>query len=443
MANHRDEHADAELAALLEKRKLAQLHEAQLIADLNEKIEIRKAQIKKHHDYHEHNQKNRLFKEWLERGDHAADFLVALALFLEKLLQAVPIISVVINGAKNIMYAATTWSMHEGIYTKGVKTITGVSAAALIMASVVFAFLAPELGLAMAAIAAGVEVLRELWIMTAAIVTRINGSWSRERKIDNENKKNYYQLIANHPESLAWLELRRQLYDLKKDKSKNVDAINILEKQCEAIEKTNPKFYENFKNIDKQVHKANNYQRHRDGELAGKIHLFLLNTTVLIGAALFATPLAPLGAAILIVTSMYGISHGFDFPAKWASRIKNYFFGKKKPESVHDILLDANKNGINILEEHAHKTQQENLINDHQKTLEASSEVIKNATTSKIYHELHTVPHSIDMPQENDEVTFVVGNPTHLVQSLNKSPLSEHVNDDDDGDSDSVKPLLK
>lgn len=444
MSNIRKEYTEIERKSLLEKSKAIQLESEALLDGLDAKIMLRENQIDKDDLYYQVNQQNhKLSKELLEKADQTTDFLVGIASFIGQLLKAVPIISVVFNGAKNIFYAANTWSTHEGIYTKGVKTTTGIAAAGLIVASLVLAFTAPELGLAIAAIAAGVEVFRELWIVGAAIKSLINGSWSRERAQDKENKKQYYQLIANNPDTLQWIQLNRKLEVLRKN-TNVLEAgaeIHDLNNQIQHIEKKNCSFYAKFQILDEHINKASNYQIHRNGVLASKTHLFVLNSTVLIGAAFLATPLAPLGAAILIATSIYGILHGFDFPMKWASRVKNYFFGNKKSDSVDEILIDAKKNGVDILKEHAQVVKLDTLIKEQQQKNIQPTIVLGNSTTTKISHGLHVAPHFTKDNFKEDETNLIIGNPRESrYNQKNSILLDQEDHEDDDGDSEIVKP---
>ncbi|MEO8401656.1 MAG: hypothetical protein ABI597_07660 [Gammaproteobacteria bacterium] len=59
-------------------------------------------------------------KKTLDTADSATDLFIGVAYFVGQLLIAVPIISAVVNGAKNILSAVTAKS-NEGDYTKGVK----------------------------------------------------------------------------------------------------------------------------------------------------------------------------------------------------------------------------------------------------------------------------------------------------------------------------------
>ncbi|MEO8401655.1 MAG: hypothetical protein ABI597_07655 [Gammaproteobacteria bacterium] len=192
------------------------------------------------------------------------------------------------------------------------------------------------------------EVIRDFWVMSAAIISRATGSWKKERDEHENHKNEFYQKLASDPKCLTLINLKREIAALTNSKRPDAKKLMEKEKRYQSLLKQNPTLYAGIITLDAHINQVDNYQRKRDGQLASKTHLFILNASALVGAALLATPLAPFGAAILIGTAIYGILHKFDFPAKWASRISNYFYGPKEPDSVGAIISNAKKRGVKL-----------------------------------------------------------------------------------------------
>lgn len=255
----------------------------------------------------------------------------------------------------------------EGKWTRGIKTTVGLTTLGLLIGTIAAPATAAILGVA----AIGLGYSQELWILTAAFISRATGSWKKEREALAQQENDFYNLLSKNPQSIKTLTQERRISNkintikteismleqkIQHDKNGNEQLVKQLHgKKTELIslEKEKKEFIsslseqqKNILSIDNDITSQRNALRSRDGELAGKSFNFLVGGLALAGAVMLITPLAPVGAAILLATSIYGLLVTFD-PFGWTNKVKNLFFGPKTEtiEKVNqEVAIRTEKN---------------------------------------------------------------------------------------------------
>lgn len=321
--------------------------------------------------------------------------------FFGVVLAAIPFIRIVMNGISSIgrgILSVLGVDKKEGKWSRGIKAVTAFGTLGLGLAAIAAPVAAVVLGLT----AMAVGIFQEVWVLSAALISRARGSWKKER-VGLQNAENeFYNLLQqdltggnnlnvaeNIDQNLNLLKVERDRRFEVEERSNNLkDTINRLQSTIDKLEKQvksdNPqnafivetkKNLEEYKktlavyqaeltqlkesekakrnspspvqrlfNLDAKIQKSTNELRKRDADLASKVHGFALTMVAVAGVFMLATPLAPLGAILLLGTTIYGVMHNFDFPGKWASKISNFFFGpKKRSDFVDDNLRQAAK----------------------------------------------------------------------------------------------------
>lgn len=268
------------------------------------------------------------------------------ARILGELAYAIPLIRAVVDGFRNIWFAAGSWFKQEDKYTKRVRIFTGTAGFSLMVATVALVFLNPALILAIAAAATIVTLIREAWFVGIALFSRLWGRWLEEKKVLAEKKAGFYKLLKKHPDAYQALSLSRDIIQLRKKYAAHPDLETefiLAEKEVKLNRLKKIPTIVNILGLDEEIYRRTNAERKRQADLSSKTHELVLTVLGLAGTILLFTPAAPAGAAILIATAVYGLFHHFDWPAKWASRLSNYFYGPQELDSVKSIQEEQQK----------------------------------------------------------------------------------------------------
>jgi len=241
------------------------------------------------------------------------------------LVEGIPISRAIVLGVMGMWEFATSFTKttpREGMPTRFIKALVGIGLIAL----GIMVIATPHLALTITMTSIALTTLRDFWYFATALKSRQSGSWKKERDEHEQDKDKFYNELAKTPKIVYTNKAGSKIELTSVEFIKQVRENKITEDEIKTSEVA-----KKIITFDKNITENTKRLHGRDVELGTKLHTFIIGVVALTGAALLFTPAAPLGAALLLGTAIYGLMRKYDWPWQWASKISKKIFGEPKP----------------------------------------------------------------------------------------------------------------
>lgn len=308
-------------------------------------------------------------------------------------LKTIPVVGYVVDGIELLLatiIAASGALKKDGKWRRRIKIGAGIALIAVAIASLVL----PEIDLIVFLISAGIGFFQSMWNFGAALISRLSGSWKKEKDALEKDEREFYELLQKEPKRKFEVLERAREYAVKHNVKEYDQQIQQIEEQVSvreaeikasfsaktvaaddfdkelAREISNDKirqflieekeelferkdaFNNSIKKdfldtltiderrlveLDFKIHQRRKDLKERKSDVASDGVTFVLTSIAVAGAALIFTPLFPIGGLMILGSIVFSFARQFDIPFKWATRLSNYIFEPQKVDSVEEI----------------------------------------------------------------------------------------------------------